>query len=649
MSKTLTRLLVAASISALSFLATFAWYKSTQISSKNMKPPSEKAIAVVDKIYDVTQRRAVTRVMWQALSPGDGLYPGEAVRTSPDGEARIQFVEGDRFLDVEADSVIVLSKSEGEIALDLLEGGIFVTARETPNAGQTQQLVLNSASGKINLSQATARISGSSKKQLDVQVLSGKATIEAKGKTQTLTKGSAVELSAKGPTEMKARIEMVLPLLDTPIYQTTTEPEDVIFKWTGVEPKTKVRFERGDSRKDLTEMLVKRKDGANEFATQLRAGKNYWRVIALNEDGTTMASTPVYKTEVIVRNAPQLITPKLAQKFIMNPPAALPVPAPAEANQTTPSPSPPPRIEPIQVTWSAAETFHKILLEIAQDSEFTQQVFSSPFVEEKQHSFTPQTIGKYYVRLSGYLVGDLKPLVSKISFFEVVENAPPPPAPIATPAPPPPPEVRLFWTNLKELGTQYFVQNPELKVQWAGTPPQFIKNWKLRMAPVGESLAGVKPVSFPAHQMQFVQKIPKAGRYVASIEAYDENQKLLAKSKLQEFESVLRPYILPPEFESKEEVLKADAQGALNVNWLPAAGAQKYKVLLLDGTGQILKSNFTTEMTAHLDTLMPGQYQIEVLSVDSWGRDSEKVSRKKIEVPDNSLIGAPRLKKVKVN
>ncbi len=169
MKSKIKRLSLAALLSGSGFAATFVWYKSTD---QTLIKTGETPLAQVSQVSDEVLRRPPTRLLWNVVNTGDPLYNGEAIRTSDAGEVRIQFEDG-RYIDIEPDSLIVLSKAQGDISLDLMEGGLFVNAKsDSSKPSQTGGgLILNSAQGKVDLSGATASLSKSDDQKLNLQVV----------------------------------------------------------------------------------------------------------------------------------------------------------------------------------------------------------------------------------------------------------------------------------------------------------------------------------------------------------------------------------------------------------------------------------------------------------------------------------------------
>ena len=111
MNRQFRKLIFAAFISALGFVGTYSWYNQYQAHSNANE--NEKIVAFVDKTKDRSERRAVTRILWQEINQGDALYSGEAIRTSSTSEVIIQFIDSKRYLELEPESLVVIQQNEG--------------------------------------------------------------------------------------------------------------------------------------------------------------------------------------------------------------------------------------------------------------------------------------------------------------------------------------------------------------------------------------------------------------------------------------------------------------------------------------------------------------------------------------------------------
>ncbi|PWU20019.1 MAG: hypothetical protein C5B49_04930, partial [Bdellovibrio sp.] len=118
------KIVVAILLASGNFAFTHIVYLRTAPLSRNRS--HQQPIAFVSTVSDEVLRRPVTRTIWQMLEAGEPVYPGEAVKTSSKGEVSLEFVGTKKRLDVEPDSMVVLTRHGSEIAMDLLDGGVFV-------------------------------------------------------------------------------------------------------------------------------------------------------------------------------------------------------------------------------------------------------------------------------------------------------------------------------------------------------------------------------------------------------------------------------------------------------------------------------------------------------------------------------------------
>lgn len=259
------RLALAAMISSSFFAATWFWYQSTEVKISNHG--NEKPLAYVGKVTDDIQRRPASRLLWQNIYNGEPLFNGEAVRTSERGEVRIQFANSDRYLDLEPESLIVIKKSEGEIALDLMEGSLFVNAQSAGTEAGTGGLILNSADGKVDLTGASASLSKTKGKGLDLQVLEGKASIQDKsGKSRDVNQGGSGALSAAGLQFNQNALKIIAPLPQKPVYLNAEDVKPVSFQWKGFPPQSQVSLWWGSSRRDMKEFAKAADVNAEEIS-----------------------------------------------------------------------------------------------------------------------------------------------------------------------------------------------------------------------------------------------------------------------------------------------------------------------------------------------------------------------------------------------
>ncbi|MEZ0392312.1 MAG: hypothetical protein ACAH59_08865, partial [Pseudobdellovibrionaceae bacterium] len=159
------------------FLSLGVFGASHYLAQRFRPPPqkmnTQKPLAQAEQLNDAVEKRSVSSLIWKDLSEGEALHAGEAVKTSENGEVRIQFENSSKFIDLEPDSQIILQQESGsEISLDLVQGSFVVAQKsESPANEKEPTLVLKSKEGSLDLSQATAHLQKSQDSSVNIQVM----------------------------------------------------------------------------------------------------------------------------------------------------------------------------------------------------------------------------------------------------------------------------------------------------------------------------------------------------------------------------------------------------------------------------------------------------------------------------------------------
>lgn len=609
-NKQLIRLLVAAVISASTWGGTYYWYHSTK--KKNSVNENEKALAYVGEVQDEIQRRPAARLLWQEVKTGESLYNGEAIRTSEKGEVRIIFSDSDRFIDLEPESLIVIKKSSGEIALDLMEGSLFVNAQNNQNAN-APNLVLNSEAGKVDLSKAKASLSKTKGQDVNVQVLEGKASLKnSSGETKELIQGSSASINNAGFQFNKNNLKILAPHLHKPIYIYPSESQSVAFKWSGFPPNTLISLWIGSTRKDLKQIAQTKAINMDTLLAQLPLGKQYWKLIAIDEKNPKNAvESNIFKSEVVMQYAPTMVFP--LPNAIIDPPRL-----------------------PYDLTfkWQTTENVKNIILEIWADSQLKNKIIQKQFKTEESFLLPSLNEGTYYWRMTSYFENSAKSISSKIQNFRISQK-------VETMIP-----VNVQWTLNESDKTQYFIEQPSLNLKWSASDPKKVAQWKLKYFDISNQEASTQEIT--VNTTDYKAPLDKPGRYIASVEALDSQGRLIGKASPTEINVSPRPLLTTPRFTNTEPQIKASDSGHSEVSWKKVDGAKEYWLTILKEGKEIKKEKSATTMT-QLKNLMPGEYKIELQAIDEYGRTSEGMDTKMLLVPNNSGLKAPTLKKIKVN
>lgn len=616
MKKQWKRLVIAAICSSSVFAGTYYWYKSTDLASTIHG--NEKPLAYIGKVVDDIQRRPASRLLWQLVNQGEPLYNGEAVRTSERGEVRIQFTDSDRYLDLEPESLIVIKKTEGEIALDLMEGSLFVNAKTgATDAPGAPGLVLSSANGKVDLSNASAALSKGLGNAVDVQVLEGKASIQGKdGKSKELTTGSFGALGASGAEFNKNNLKVLTPVQHKPIAMDAEDIKEIPFQWSGFPANTEVALWVGPTRKEV-KFLTKAALGKSDLATKLPFGKHYWKLVASNLQGHVVGESPIYRTEVVARYAPTVVFPTSDAEI------------PANTNPYD-----------MSFKWQKGDDTRSVTLEVWSDADLKKKIADKSFTSEESYNLPAIKGGTYFWRMSSYYVDSDKPLLGKIQKFSIkpvaevhVEAAKPALVPVAV----------AFTMPDQPF---YYVGTPQIGLTWNADKMDQVSSYRVKLHGENEDPAAATSIDIKDNKL--TTPVSKPGRYIASIEALDKEGQVLGTSTSQPLNVAPLPIIAAPGFLPAQGVLQAGADGRSQLEWTSVQGAKEYWLTIKKDGKELKRTKYTNNMTS-LKNLLPGDYDVEISAIDNYGRLSEVSPSRKLLVPDKSGVRAPTLKKIKVN
>src|SRR4051812_34720002 len=129
-----TRKLILAAILSLTGIGlSFLWYRFDLARTGNRDNFSKKLLAHLGSAKNEVQKRPAKRVIWQRIDEDEPLFSGEAVRTSPDAEAKITFESGAE-VDLDPDSVVVIEETGNKVNLDFVKGNLFVKGGDPKNS-----------------------------------------------------------------------------------------------------------------------------------------------------------------------------------------------------------------------------------------------------------------------------------------------------------------------------------------------------------------------------------------------------------------------------------------------------------------------------------------------------------------------------------
>lgn len=605
------RLSIAALLSLSCAGATLLWYRMTEsrIDLTGVTP-----LAQVSSVDDEVLRRPSTRLLWLPVNTGDNLYTGETIRTSSRGELQIQLVKGGS-IKLEPDSLIVLQESKGQISLDLMEGSLFVDAKkDEAQADASPKLVLNSKSGQVDLSGASVSMSKGSGGRMDLQVLEGTAKIQgADGQAKEVSSGRTSSWDeATGRVFDSSSWNLLSPSSSSTLYIDVDADKPVLFKWQGLSPKLSVTLLAGETKKSMREIGTVA-PGTSELAVKLPIGKYWWKLVARDEQKQIVAEkNATSRLEILARRVPAVTFPLAEARIPMDR-----VPA------------------SITFQWEKPEPGIQLQLEVSSDPSFNKKILTRSFTSEEQMLLPNLKEGTYFWRMSASYQGDSKPFIGKIQNFTLEHPSAQEPA-------------QLAWTLPNDKLVQSYAVEPVLELQWESrTRKSEINGFRIRLENQEDS--SLPPQQLESKTGSLKAKLPKGGRYLASIEAYNKDGNVIGRSSQQILTAQELPLLEAPGFLPAAGPLQSGFDGRTELQWQAIPGAKGYTLTIQDKSGKQLAKKTYPGLSANLQNLMPGEYSVHLEAVDNWGRSGAGGEARTLIVPDRSNLKAPSLKRIKVN
>jgi hypothetical protein len=701
MKRNLKRLIIALIISASGFAFTQIWFTS---SNKTRHMADQKPVAHLSETTNDVKRKPQRRVIWESVSKNDDLYPGEAIRTSANGEAKIKLVKSGAVIHLDPDSLVVLEESGNGLALDFLQGNLFVQSSE---AGATDGLTLKTGKGEIKLKSADMSLSRDQAGQVSLEVYKGQAELQQGAQKLSLEKDKSASLGEGGMTIAKDRVQILYPQAGESILLNLTKGEKLDVSFKPLPAGYNVTAEWGHKRQSLKPAGSSVAGDAGKITVNGKSGKWFLRLVAQSSDP---ALPPL--NSIIV---PLHIDPK-SPPALIEPTAETPV---IKANKEA----------AVTFRWLNRHRLQSQILEVAADPLFKNVKVKQTLRGEDDNFESALPDGTYWWRVTGFLkIKDkVEPLMSPVIKFTAQSTFEIKPPALVWPAD----QQKLSYSETQKSGVTFkwqaptglntfhalvekktkdgwkpvidrdfetlttkltdpssgtyqwkvatldpkggesktsptftFVIEEMPKIEWVEQPdiyeyptptPTLHAQWKpmasaasyrYRIAAKNNSN---EPSWEPTKQNLFEANVPAEGEYEATVEALNSKGQTIAQSAPKTFTVKRRPLLPAPQWaENTPESLKADPKGNLSFGWEQVDGANHYLMILESEDGKVVDKKEVKRTTASLTRLKPGQYKVKLMTVDTLQRPSEQASTKDLYVPTLSDIKAPKIKNMKV-
>lgn len=617
-----------------------------------------QVIATVLDLRNDVNRQEEGRLLWSPVHKGDEIYLGDKIKTAGLSSTVIKFTDSASKLEIEENSTIVMSQGGKKLSLNMLEGRVFVKQEE---GSQDQNIDLVSGGKKLDLrGNAAVSVSqdggsqiesfggeslfGDLKPNYSEEVLSTKETIPLQWKPanrsemvevylgespKTLKKvsGADVVFSAGkvdvkmfngvnywqlvtkvGENEAKSpvmKLDFKKPLPPSPLFPSDKElikagdrPFD--FKWIKGNAGDVVVIEVAKD-VNFSQMVFTSEIKDQTFYTpngNLPQGEYFWKVKSRVGKTEWVESKPISFT---VHQGSNLLSPTPL------------TPADNAVFYIGKNPS-----NNVKFEWRNQDNVRGYDLRITGEN-----LNKDAQVSENTAMVNVNRVGKYTWEVFSEGRDGKKSVLPVKRKFEVRE------------------EGVIQWNM------------PQKNFLYLDSLPIVILRWEKRTTGVSilriSQFADLKDAeSFQVQGRDFPYRVLQDGVYFAKVSALDENGTTSAESDILEFKVQAAPLPPAPLLLGQKKTLKASPQGELRTqventkaNWLVIA-------TFMDSQGRVVDERRFSDDKLSFSGLMPGKYSLQLKFQDEYRRLGELSERIEVEVPEKSMIAAPKVKGIKV-
>jgi FecR protein len=685
MNRNIKRLSISLVISILSALGVHYWYRSTStfiIDYGNRQPVAQ----IIEVINDV-QKKPLKRLVWRGLSANESIYSGEMIRTTEASQTRIIFPKTGTEINLEPDSMVMIGEDDSGLTLEFMKGFLFV------KGGKDDKLNLKSGNNKIAVDGSELSLGKEETGGVQLQVFKGEPKVE----------GSDFQ-------RVKDTFKVISPKPNSVVHVLPDGKDSIRFEWQKLEHNHKLILEVGKGRNQMMAVDYQSAEVANQAMALLAPGDYYWRLIAkpTDEKAEPMVSS-VYRLRVLPKRPPVALNPTpesvinapaeskeflvpfrwanpghltdvviqlaesadlranlktltsgevdfIEEKLASNktyywrltgyiPETREPVSGPVlKFKIQTPTEYNPPKILSPQAnanlpytevtqkgvvfrwqTASGADAYQIQLKTIKNQKSITLPEKPSPLTQMNLKDLAP---GDYEWTVLSYDV-NLKTLKPSAPYkFKVADIN------------------RIEWLNDDIENVQfYYGEQPELFANWKPGPKD-TKDYRL----IWRSAEADSPQqTLNSSSTSTKTTLPKDGRYLASVEAINEQGLVVAKSSEKAFLIKVAPLLDAPALASElPDPLQAGRNGRMEISWSNVDGATQYIVEIKNPKGEVVREEKINSNKTTFSKLLPGDYSVSVRGVDKAGRRGVASTERPLVVPAVSDVSAPQMKQIKV-
>lgn len=226
---------------------------------------------------------------------------------------------------------------------------------------------------------------------------------------------------------------------------------------------------------------------------------------------------------------------------------------------------------------------------------------------------------------------------------------------------------RLEWTGVRSPDViEYHSAKPVIGVSWkafvAGVGPvsnprradSVVSYYRVHISAAkvnaNSAKSEVKPdETITSKQNSLTKELGDDGDYEMQVEAYNSADELIAQSAVRTITVRPRPLLPAPEWTgSTPDKIDSDGKGNVSFEWKEVTGAKAYVMSLISVDGEVVSSQKVTRPTASATNMKPGQYKVQVKTIDAYQRAGLSGAARTVDVRNNGDIPVPKIKGMKV-
>ena len=372
------------------FASSFLFVKNlNRTFSRNDKTP----VATVTFKYKSVQRKFLDRAVWDRPQQNSPVYNGDTIRTSPEAEATLYFVDRN-VVELGSSTMIQVFVNNDESRIDLTNGLVSVETSDSSN------MLISSENTTAKISKGSSfRADKSGEGNLQLVVERGEAAVTGQDgaeKTELLTQGAVIQTGIQTP------LVVVSPGKNVRLLNQSGNGTDVAFQWQSSLPAAEELILETSPLSNFSDEVQKYTlTGLTEYTLAKQNRSFYWRLYSAAAGSETAVNAQSGKVNIIAAPAPVLLEPAVESQYAYT--AAPPA---------------------IRFLWEGNSLVASYLLEVADNPELKNPQLSR-FVNTQSLTLSDFAEGTWYWRVTPrYLINvENAPESSKTAFFHIEKQS----------------------------------------------------------------------------------------------------------------------------------------------------------------------------------------------------------------------------------